>query len=142
MVWLFPGLGPGIGPSQQGGNPRQQVIHAHVLGDIVIGAQPQAVNGIDVTVPCCQKNDGNGFGQAAQVLAQGKAAFGFIAQSHVNNGQIGQGGAQHLESTGAVTIGRHPVTPALEGVTVVFPDGGFVFNQHDVSLHSLQPFPC
>src|SRR5699024_3759372 len=118
-----------------------QVFHAHVFRNIVVSAQAQAVHGVDITVPGGKENNGQCSGQGAQVLAQGKPAFGLIAETDVDNGRVGQAPAQYLPGRGAVAISGYTVAPALEGVAVIVADGGFVLYQGKVFLHLSGDYP-
>ena len=57
------------------------MLQADVLGQVIIGAEPQTGNHVQVRIPRGQENNRQAFRQAAQFPAQFKPAFDFIAQT-------------------------------------------------------------
>src|SRR5690606_37498567 len=137
FVRLLGCLCPGIGPAQQSRDAGQQVVQAHVFGDVVIGGQTQTMDRVYITVSGGQENDRQSGGLCPQVVAQGEATFRLIAQADIYDGEIRQALAQNLPCGGPVTKGGHPVAPALEGGPVVIANACFVFNQNYVFFHGV-----
>src|SRR6056297_1080589 len=82
-VWAG-GVGQRPCAAEQRGDPRQQVRQADVLGEVVIRAQSQARDGVEIAVARGEENQRQPRRAGPQFAAQFEAALGFVAQADVD----------------------------------------------------------
>ena len=124
-----------LGATEERRDARKQVRQAHVLGQVVVGAQPQARDHVEVAVARGEKDDRQRRRERAQVAAQGEAAVDVGAQADVDQGEIGQARAQGAERLAAPRVRRHLEAVLAQRLGVVGADGRVVFDDGDAAGH-------
>jgi hypothetical protein len=120
---------------EQRGDARQQVRQADVLGQVIVGAEPQPGDRVEVAVARGQEDQRQARRAGAQLPAQLEAALGLRAEADVDDDEIGQARVEGVERLAPPPEGADPVTGAPERVGVVLADGGLVLDDGDVLAH-------
>ena len=111
---------------------------AQVLRQIVVGAEAQAGDGVELAVARGEKDDRQLGRHRAQLAAQLEAAFRLVAQADVDDGEIGQARAERVDRFLARAVRAHRIAVALERRRVVVADRGLVFDDGDDFLHAVR----
>ncbi len=132
-----------IQSSEKGDHPGDQVGQADVLGQVVIGAQAQTRNGVQLAVQGREENDRQIGCAGAQLAAEVETALGLVPQAHVDNDQVRQPGLKRRQRLWPVGVGADPVSLASESLGVILTQGGLVLDDgngafHGESKHSMQ----
>ena len=130
-----------IDPAKQRRDAREQVRQAHVLGEIVVRAQAQARDRVEVGVARSEKKDRQAGGQGAQLAAQREAPVGLLAQADVDHGEIGEPRPEGAHRLAARRVRAHLVAVLPERVRVVGADCGVVFDDGDAARHGDLAYP-
>ncbi len=133
----FSSVGPAqrVDAAEQRVHARDEMRQRQILGEEIVGAEPQARHRVELAVARGQENDGQLGRQAAQFAAQLEAAFGFVFERDVDDREVGQPRGEGRHGVAAVRIAAHGITLAREGGGVVVADGAFVFDDGDGLLH-------
>jgi hypothetical protein len=65
-------------------------MQAHVLGQVIVGAEAQAGDDVEIRIARGQEDDRQRRGFGAQFAAQVETAFGFVAEADVDDDEFGQ----------------------------------------------------
>ena len=130
-------VGPtqGIDAPEQRRDARRQMRQADILGEEVIGAEPQSRDCIEFAVPGGQKDDGQLRRQRPQIAAQIESAFGLILQRYVDNGQIRQANVERLHGGLAIAIGLDRIAVASQRRRVILAQSRLVLDNGDLLFH-------
>ncbi len=109
---------------------------ADVLGQVVVRAEPEPGNHIELAVASGQKNDRQFRRLGPQFTAQVEAAFHLVAQVDVDDDQVRQRHPAGFQRRAPFAIAADAVAVFLERRRVVFANGWFVFNDGDVPGHT------
>src|SRR6266852_6139305 len=135
-----------IDPAKQRRDAREQVWQAHVLGEIVVRAQAQPRDRVEVRVARGEKKDRQAGSHGAELAAQRKAPVGLLAQADIDDGDAAGHGRwviPSLERRGnksalniAHSFSARPPTgraaifpPQFFGSFPFFPPGGALFGR-------------
>ena len=124
-----------VDAAEQRIHARDQVRQRQVLGEEIVGAEPQARHRVELAVARGEENDRQLGRQAAQLAAQLEAAFGFVLERDVDDGEVRQARGEGRHGLAAIRIAAHRVAFAREGRGVVVADGAFVFDDGDGLFH-------
>src|SRR6266850_6725646 len=78
------GLAQRVDPAEQRRDAREQMRQAHVLGEVVVGAQAQARDRVEVRVARGEEQDRQRGRHRAQIAAQDEPSVGLIAQADID----------------------------------------------------------
>ena len=76
---------------------RDQMREAQILRQVVVGAETQAGDRVELAVARGQEDDRQLCGQRAQLATQLEAALRLVAQADVDHGEIGQARAERFD---------------------------------------------
>ncbi len=136
---LIPWLAQGIEASEQGGNPGHQVRETDVLGQVIIGAEPQSGYRVKFAVAGGQKNDRQLFGLGPQDPAQFETAFDVITQIDINDDKVGQARLERDHRLVARRISVDEIPFALECGYVIVADCSFILDDSDALGQNSSP---
>ncbi len=108
---------------------------ADILGQKIIGAQPQSRDGVQFAVPGGEKDDGQLGRERAEVAAQIETAFRLVLERNVDDGQIGQPGMERLHGGLAVAVGLDRVAVPRQRRRVILAQSRLVLDYRDVLFH-------
>ena len=117
--------------AEQRGDARRQMRQARVLGQVVVGAQAQSGDDVEVAVARRQEDDRQRRRHRAQFPRQREAAVDVVAQADVDERQVGQPRAERGERVGAIGVRRDFVAVPAQRLRVVGADRGFVLDDRD-----------
>src|SRR5690606_16626784 len=121
---------------EQRRDARQQVRQTDVPGEVIVGAQPQAGDDVDLRVARRQHQDRQRRRALAQPAAQLEAAVGLVTEADVDDRHVGQPRSErHLR------IAPFPEALDVEAlpdqrVAQVLANGGFVLDDGDAATHA------
>ena len=124
---------------KQRGDACHQVRQADVLGQVIVGAEPQAGHGVELTVAGGQENDRQLGGTRAQFATQFEAALDIVPQIDIDDDEVRQACVEGLQCRLARVVGIDGVTLALERGNVVFANSRFVFDNRNAFGHGSTP---
>src|SRR5262245_29826631 len=129
------GIAGELGATEQRRDARQQVRQAHVLGEIVVRAQPQARDRVEIAVARGEEDDRQRGRQRAQLPAKCEAAVDVGAQADVDQRQVGQPRLHRGERLGAPGIRRDFEAVLAQSLRVVGANGRLVLDDRDAARH-------
>src|SRR5690606_33774056 len=112
-----------------------------VLGDVVVGTEPQAGHDVDLGIARRQDQDRQAGSAAAQPATEFEAALGLVAEPDVDDGEVRQAAVEPLLRGLPIGVGGDLETMARQGVAQVVADGRFVFDDGDASGHDAPRVP-
>ena len=114
---------------------REELRHARVLGEIVVGAHAQPRDEVEIAVSCCEEDDRQRGRQRAQLAAQREATVGLVGEADVEEREIRQARAKAGSGRFAVGVGAHLVAVLLKDVGVVRADCRVVLDDRHGACH-------
>ena len=129
----------GIDATEQSADARSQMMQADILGQVIVGAEAQAGDDVEIRIARGQKNDRQRGRLRAQFAAQIETAFGFVAQAHIDDHQFGQALRKRAARIRARGETLRAVAEAVQCFDIVCADRGFIFDDGDIAAHGA---PC
>ena len=114
-------------------HPRRQVRQADILGEEVVGAEPQARDGIQLAVAGREKNDGQLGRHRSQVPAQVESTL--VLERNIDDGEIGQMAVECLHGSLAVGVTLDRVAMPRQGRRVILAQSRLILDDGDVLFH-------
>src|ERR1700682_1345136 len=108
---------------------------AHVLGQVIVRAEAQARDDVEVGIARRKKDDRQVRRQCAELAAKRKSAVDIVGQTDVDQGEVGQPGAKCTERFAAARIRGDFVALPFQYVRVVGAYDGLVLNDGDAAAH-------
>jgi len=108
---------------------------AHVLGQIVVGAEPQTGNDVEIRIARGKKDDRQRWRKRPQLAAQRKTAVDVVGKPDVDDGEIGKPCTKRVQCIYPGRVGRDFVALLAQDVGVIGADHGFVFDDGDTAAH-------
>jgi hypothetical protein len=109
------------------------VRQADILGEVIVRAQAQPGDGIEIAVARSQEDDRQGRGQRAQLAAQREAAVHVGAEADIDQREVGKPRPHRGERFGARGVRRHLEAVLAQRLGVIGADGGLVFDDGDAA---------
>ena len=103
-----------VAAAEQRRDARGEVRQADVLGQVVVGAQAQAGDDVEIAVARGEEDDRQRRRQRAQFAAQREAAVDLVAQADVDDREVGQARAKRGERSRAIRRRRRPRSPVAQ----------------------------
>ena len=125
--------GQQLAAAEQRGDARGEMRQARVLGEVVVGAEAQAGDDVEIAVARGEEDDRHRRRQRAQLAGQREAAVDVVAEADVDQREIGQPRAEGRQRLGAAGVRRDLVAVAAQRVRVVGADRGFVLDDGDAA---------
>ena len=124
-----------IAPSEKRRDPGEQMRQAHVLGQVIVCAQPQARNDIEIGIARGEKDDGHRRRHRAELAAQREAAVDVVAQPDVDDREVREPGAECRERVGAIGVRRDLIALLAQHIDVIPADRWLVLDDSDAAAH-------
>src|SRR6202171_6280365 len=108
---------------------------AHVLGQVIVRAEAQARDDVEVGITRRKKDDRQVRRHRAQLAAKRKSAVDIVGQADVDQGEVGQPDAKCTERFAAARIRCDFVALLFQHVSVVGAYDGLVLDDGDAAAH-------
>ena len=108
---------------------------ADVFGQIIVGSKTQTRNRVQIAVARCEKYNGQSAGQRTELTTHLESPLDFVAETDIQQDQIGQAGVAAFHGAGAIAVRRNPVAVLAEHAGVVLAQGVVVFDDEDMFGH-------
>ncbi len=118
---------------------RHEVRQADVLREVVVGAQPQAGDDVELAIARGEEEDRERGRERAQLAAEGEAPVDLGPEPDVDDREIRQARAEGGHGAGPIGEGRDLVALPPQHVGVVLAERGVVLDDGDASAHGSAP---
>jgi hypothetical protein len=125
----------GFEATKQRVDARGELVQRDILGEIVVGTEAQAGDHVEIGVARGEEQDRQGRRPRTQAAAQLETTFRFVAESDIDDDQLGQPLRERGFRRIARGIAAHFVTEPRERLGIVGADQRLVFDDGNAAWH-------